>query len=195
MSDELPAGDVFSNVRHVIVDRDGVLNKELASGWLDDPADWRWVEGSLEALEVLSRAGRRISVVTNQSGIGRGRISRASVDRVHAWLRAEAESAGATLDAIFMCPHAPGESCDCRKPRPGMVLVAIRQSGISPGETLMIGDDLRDLEAGRSAGVRVTLVRTGKGESVRSRVPAGTPVFADFLTVARKIAGPGENLK
>lgn len=192
LNDTLPTGDVLADVRHVVLDRDGVLNREFPAGWLDDPADWRWVEGSLEALRLLGRSGRRISVVTNQSGIGRGRVSRESVDDVHDWLRREAEAAGASLDRILMCPHAPDEGCDCRKPRPGMVLDAVRRSGIPARETLLIGDDLRDLEAGLAAGVRVALVRTGKGDSVRSEVPAGTPVFPDLLAAVRTLTGSQE---
>lgn len=180
-------------MRHVIVDRDGVLNRELASGWLDDPADWHWLEGSLAALRELSRTGRRISVVTNQSGIGRGRVTRAAVERVHAWLEGEVEAAGGSLAEIVMCPHAPGDGCECRKPRPGMVLEAVRRSTVPAADTLLVGDDLRDLEAGLAAGVAVALVRTGKGESVRSRVPAGTPVFDNLLAVARRIVGTGGN--
>lgn len=184
--------DALRGVRHVIVDRDGTLNRELAEGWLDDPAGWRWLEGSLEALRSLSRSGRKISVVTNQSGIGRGRVFRESVEQVHAWLRTELESAGVVLEGIYLCPHAPDEGCDCRKPRPGMVLDAVRRSGIPAGETLLVGDDLRDLEAGLAAGVRVALVRTGKGESVRSEVPEGTPVFANLLSAVRALIGSGE---
>lgn len=189
LSVEQPPGDDLAKARHVILDRDGVLNRELASGWLDDPREWRWEAGSLEALRELTRAGRRISVVTNQSGIGRGLVSRQAVEEVHDWLRREVERAGASVAAIFMCPHAPGEGCDCRKPRPGMVRKAVLESGISARETLLIGDDLRDLEAGRAAGVRVALVRTGKGESVRSKVPAGTPVFDDLLAAVRRVVG------
>ena len=177
LSDSLPVDDGLAGIRHVVLDRDGVLNRELPSGWLDDPAGWRWVDGSVEALQLLQRSGRRISVVTNQSGIGRGRVSKESVDRIHDWLRSEVEAAGASLAAILMCPHAPDEGCDCRIP---------------PGETLLIGDDLRDLEAGLAAGVRVALVRTGKGDSVRSEVPAGTPVFQDLLAAVRTLTGSRE---
>lgn len=175
-------------IQHAILDRDGVLNRESESGWLSDPGQWEWETGSLEALQLLARAGVEMSIVSNQSGIGRGVVSREDVDRIHEWLRAEVTAAGVTLSGIYICPHAPEEGCQCRKPEPGLIQQAIDKSGVSPEHTMLIGDDQRDLEAGQSAGVAVALVRTGKGRQVQSRVASDTLVFDNLLAAAAFIA-------
>ena len=167
-------------IEHAILDRDGVLNRELDSGWLASPSQWEWEEGSLEALQRLTRSGVKISVVSNQSGIGRGVVSQRDVDEVHQWLTQELAASGVELAGIYVCPHAPEDGCDCRKPLPGLVHQAIERSGIARERSILIGDDKRDLEAGEAAGVRVALVRTGKGESVRDQVEPNTLVFKDL---------------
>lgn len=172
------------SIRHVVLDRDGVLNRERTDGWIVEPGDWVWEEGSLAALTLLARSGRRVSLVTNQSCIGRALVSRSAVDALHDWLRRQTAAAGASLDAILVCPHAPEDGCECRKPRPGLVVRAIEHSGIPAHQTLLIGDDLRDLEAGRAAGTHVALVCTGKGRHWKDRVDRDTLVFDNLLAAA-----------
>ena len=174
-------------IQHVILDRDGVLNRELESGWLSSIDQWEWEGGSLEALGKLATTGIKVSVVSNQSGIGRGAITQQAVDEVHQWLTALLAATGVDLVGIFVCPHDPDEGCDCRKPRPGLVRAAIEQSGVAADRSILIGDDLRDLVAGRSAGVQVALVRTGKGSRYRNEVEPDTLVFDNLLEVARAI--------
>ena len=181
-----PSGARVTPIRHVILDRDGVLNRELDSGWLTDLEQWEWEEGAIDALGVWSTHGTRISVVTNQSGIGRGVASRQAVDGIHAWLGNELSALGIELVGIFVCPHAPDERCDCRKPRSGLILEAVEKSGIPPEETIVIGDDLRDLAAGRAAGLRVGLVCTGKGPRVRDSLDEDALVFKDLLEAATR---------
>jgi D-glycero-D-manno-heptose 1,7-bisphosphate phosphatase len=178
-------------VRHLILDRDGVLNEEPADGgYVLDPEAFRWVPGALAALARLRAAGVRVSVATNQSCVGRGILSLPDLERVHARMTREAAAAGGAIDAIFCCTHAPGEGCECRKPAPGLVAAAIRESGIDPRATLLVGDALRDLDAGRSAGIAVALVRTGKGRATeRELAGARPPVFDDLAGVAAAVAG------
>ncbi len=176
-------------VEHVILDRDGVLNRELQSGWLSSIDQWEWEEGSLEALGQLAITGTKISIVSNQSGIGRGMVSDQAVSEVHQWLSALLAATGVELVGIFVCPHAPDAGCDCRKPRPGLVEAAIEQSGVAPARSLLIGDDLRDLEAGRAAGVKVALVRTGKGMWHGDAVDSDTLVFDNLLAACKAILG------
>ena len=175
---------------HLILDRDGVLNREAESGWLSSPEQWVWEQGSLEALERLARAEIKISVVSNQSGIGRGAVSREEVDALHRWLESELADRGVRLVGIFICPHAPGDGCDCRKPLPGLVRQAIDRSGVPSGESMLIGDDIRDLEAGAAAGVRVAMVLTGKGERVRDQLEPNTLVFGNLLEAVVSIVEP-----
>jgi len=176
-------------IRHVILDRDGVLNREAAEGgWICDPQEWRWEQGAREGLLLFARAGVRISVVTNQSCIGRGLASPEAITRVNDYMRRKAEASGAGIDAVFVCPHAPDEGCDCRKPRPGLVRQAIEASGVPVAQTALVGDAPRDLEAGRQCGVRVVLVRTGKGaETEANGQLEAIPVYDDLHSAAIKL--------
>lgn len=178
-------------LRHVLLDRDGVLNVEPAEGWVTEAGLWRWEINALDGLRALADAGMRLSVVTNQSCVGRGIATRAEVDAVHAHAIAEAAAAGVTLAGVFMCPHAPDAGCPCRKPRPGLVNDAVRASGIAAADTIFVGDAARDLAAGRAAGVAVALVRTGKGRGAEADATASEiPVFDDLLAFARYHVGP-----
>ena len=179
-----PSGSRPALVRHVILDRDGVLNRELEIGWLTDRGQWEWEKGAIEALRIWSAHGTRISVVTNQSGIGRGVVSSRAVEAIHEWLSRELSSLGVDLVGIFVCPHAPDEGCECRKPSPDLVRQAVAKSGIPEDESIVIGDDLRDLLAGRAAGLRVGLVCTGKGPRVRDSVDEDALVFKDLIEAA-----------
>src|SRR5882672_10589624 len=135
-------------VRHVIVDRDGVLNQELDGGaYLADPDSFRWLPGALDALVHLRTLGVRVSVATNQSGIGRGVFTEHELSAVHHKMSSEAKAAGGLIDAIFYSPHAPDALCSCRKPAPGLIIAAITPSGITSANTLVVGDAARDLEA------------------------------------------------
>jgi D-glycero-D-manno-heptose 1,7-bisphosphate phosphatase len=152
------------SIRHVILDRDGVLNYEAPAGrYLSDPGEFRWLPGALEGLALLRNAGVRLSVATNQAGVGRGVMSLAQLSAVHAHMQAQAAAHGGALDAVLYCPHAPEQPCDCRKPEPGLIRQAIERSGIAAADSIVVGDDRRDLDAARRAGVAAVLVRTGKG--------------------------------
>jgi D-glycero-D-manno-heptose 1,7-bisphosphate phosphatase len=179
------------SIRHVILDRDGVLNYEAPEGgYVREPAEFRWLPGALEGLALLRGAGLRLSVATNQAGVGRGVMSLEQLAAVHARMQADAAAHGAPLDAVLYCPHAPEERCSCRKPAPGLIAAAVAQSGIPVQESLVVGDDHRDLEAARRAGVAAALVRTGKGR--RTEAAAGDAVLAvydDLPQLARAIIG------
>lgn len=177
-------------IRHVILDRDGVLNREAQNGgWVTHPDGWVWEAGALEALRSLSAAGVRISVATNQSGIGRGEVAAEAVEEVHRQMEREAEAGGGRIDAVFVCPHGPDDGCDCRKPAPGLILAAIEASGIPVAETVVVGDDVRDLKAARAADVRAVLVRTGKGMKAEAQLgDSGVRVYDNLASFARAIA-------
>ena len=173
-------------IRHVILDRDGVLNREAAEGgWIREPHEWIWEQGAREGLLLFARAGVHISVVTNQSCMGRGLASSEAITRVHDHMRREAAASGAGIDDVFVCPHAPEEGCDCRKPRPGLVRQAIDASGVPATQTALVGDAPRDLEAGRLCDVRVVLVRTGKGlETEKNEQLEAIPVCDNLHSAA-----------
>jgi D-glycero-D-manno-heptose 1,7-bisphosphate phosphatase len=176
-------------VRHVILDRDGVLNHEAADGgYIERPEDFTWLPGALEGLKLLRESGLYLSVATNQSGVGRGIMSLEQLDQVHQRMKTEAARYGAALDAIFFCPHSPQHRCDCRKPAPGLIQAALVESGFSAVETILLGDAQRDLEAATRAGVRAALVRTGKGRQTEAALSgAPVPIYDDLLAFARAI--------
>jgi len=149
------------------IDRDGVLNEERA--FVHRIEDFQLLPGALEALRALQAAGYRLVVITNQSGIARGLYTEADYLALTAQIRERLRAQGVRLDAVEYCPHladAPVEryrlDCDCRKPKPGMLVKAIRALDIDPQASFLVGDRLSDIEAGRAAGVgRCYLVRTG----------------------------------
>jgi D-glycero-D-manno-heptose 1,7-bisphosphate phosphatase len=179
--------------KHVILDRDGVLNYEAPdSGYVREPEEFRWLPGSLEALALLTRAGLRLTVATNQSGVGRGIMTLAQLTAVHDRMLTEAAAGGAAIDAVLFCPHAPGDGCSCRKPEPGLIHEAISRSGIAAQESLVVGDAQRDLDAGARAGVRAVLVRTGKGIKTEATLH-GTEiaVYEDLSRLAHELVSSG----
>jgi len=178
-------------VLHVILDRDGVLNAEAPDrGYITSPGAWHWLPGSLAALAMLRRARVRVSVATNQSGVGRGLMTLQDLAAVHDRMLQEALAAGGRVDAVFTCPHAPDATCACRKPEPGLLLEAVAASGIAADSTLVVGDDRRDIEAARSAGLHAVLVRTGKGgQAAAALTQEGVPVYDDLRTLVRELIG------
>ena len=176
-----------TSVKHLILDRDGVLNEEAPDrGYVRSPAEWRWIPGALQALAMFGQAGIRVSVATNQSGVGRGIMTSADLEAVHASMLDAVSRAGGDIAAVLVCPHAPAEACRCRKPAPGLIEAAIAQAELEPAVTLVVGDDVRDVEAARGAGVASVLVRTGKGRAaVAALTGAPVPVYDDLLAVAQ----------
>lgn len=174
------------DARHVILDRDGVLDVERSDGgYIEDWSQWRWIPGALEGLAALSAARVVLSVATNQAGVGRGLIAPEALAEIHRRMLEEAARAGAAIQHVFVCPHAPDRGCACRKPLPGLLLDAIAAAGIPARATVLVGDDLRDVEAARAAGVAPVLVRTGKGRTAEAALAhSGVPVFDDLREFA-----------
>ena len=150
------------------IDRDGVINEER--DFVHTVEDFAFLDGAVAALRHLQAAGYLLVVVTNQSGIARGLYAEADYLTVTAHMRGRLLAAGVTLDGVEYCPHLPDApvaryrlDCNCRKPRPGMLLRAIDQLGIDARASVLIGDRAADIQAGREAGIgRCCLVRSGK---------------------------------
>jgi len=155
----------------IFMDRDGTISEEV--GYVNHLSRWRLLPRSLEAIRLVNQAGLLAIVATNQSGVARGYFSQDLVEAVHGKLRNLAEESGARLDAIYYCPHHPSEgaapwrsACDCRKPKPGMILRAAREHAIDLPASFVIGDSVVDIEAGAAAGVPGVLVLTGYGRGL-----------------------------
>ena len=173
----------------VILDRDGTINYD-SEQYIKSPAEWRPIPGSLEAIGRLTQAGYRIAVATNQSGIARGLFDTATLIAIHDTLQRAAAQAGGRVDAFFFCPHAPDSTCACRKPKPGMVLEVARRFNVYLGDTYVVGDTLRDVQAAAAAGARPVLVLSGRGRKTleEGKLPPGTAVFEDLAAFAEQLA-------
>lgn len=173
----------------VILDRDGTINHD-SDQHIKSLAEWRPIKGSLEGIARLTQAGYRVVVATNQSGIARGLLDTRTLFTIHDALQRAASQVGGRIDAFFFCPHAADAACECRKPRPGMLLEAARRFNVPLDEVSMVGDAQRDLEAAAAAGARPVLVLTGKGAQTRDagKLPPGTRVFADLGAFAAHLA-------
>lgn len=151
----------------IFLDRDGTLNVD--HGYVHQIDDFQFIEGSIEALQELKNMGYLLVLVTNQSGIARGYFSEDQFLSLTEWMDWSLADRGVDLDGIYYCPHHPegkGEfkqDCDCRKPKAGMLLQAIKELNIDPERSFMVGDKIEDLQAGFAAKVRSkVLVKTGK---------------------------------
>lgn len=147
----------------IILDRDGVINHD-SPHYIKSPDEWIPITGSIDAIAALKRAGFTIAVCTNQSGVGRGYYDETTLGLIHAKMNDALALHGYTFDAIVYCPHVPEAGCDCRKPKPGMVLRLLAQFEAKAQQTWIVGDSWRDLEAGIAAGCKPLLVKTGNGE-------------------------------
>ncbi|MFN7949250.1 MAG: HAD family hydrolase [Blastocatellia bacterium] len=140
------------------LDRDGVINRRLPGDYVRNQSEFEFLPRVKEALRLLTEAGRRLIIVTNQRGIARGLMTETELHALHAWMLAELAEAGAHIAAIYFCPHDNGQ-CQCRKPQPGMLHQAQRDfPDIDPARSVLIGDSLSDMQAGRQAGCRTMLV-------------------------------------
>ncbi len=140
----------------VLLDRDGTIVDDVP--YNDDPELVSPACGAASALERLRHAGLRLAVVSNQSGVARGRLTRADVDAVNT----RVEALLGPLGPFFVCPHGESDGCACRKPAPGLVLEAARRLGVPPARCVVIGDTGADVDAARAAGARAILVPNGQ---------------------------------
>lgn len=152
----------------VFIDRDGTLTEEV--GYVNHPKRLRLLPRSGEAIRRLNAAGMAAVVVTNQAGMARGYFTEEILQAVNDELRAQLAQAGARLDGLYVCPHHPTEgppslrmTCDCRKPKPGLLLKAAADLDLDLTRSVMVGDKPSDLEVAPPVGARSVLVLTGYG--------------------------------
>ncbi len=168
-------------MRLIILDRDGVVNQD-SDNYIKSVDEFIPLPGSLEAIARLSQSGYRVAVATNQSGISRGFYDVATLDAMHDKLRRLLAAVGGEIEMIAFCPHGPDDSCECRKPKPGMYLEIAKRMDVSLGSVPVVGDSLRDLQAAQAVGARPILVRTGKGERTIAKGEGleGIAIYSDL---------------
>jgi D-glycero-D-manno-heptose 1,7-bisphosphate phosphatase len=161
-------------VRYVFVDRDGVLNRKMPEGeYVREWAQFHWLPGAEEAIVRMKRAGLTVIVVSNQRGIALGLMTEDLVQQIHSNMQSALAQHGAQLDAIYYCPHDVGV-CHCRKPQVGLFEQAFAAFPQARAEnSVMIGDSLPDIEAGRTMGMSTIFIQ---GELERQKAGAAMAI-------------------
>lgn len=161
----------------VLLDRDGTVMVD--AGYLADPAGVRLLPGAGEAMAALTRAGVKLLIVSNQSGVGRGYFDEASVWAVDAELRRQLARHGAAVDGSYYCLHAPADGCRCRKPAPGLLQQALSEHEVHPSDAVLVGDRPSDLAAAAALGIAAhSIVETTWPTLVDKLLPALAPSTA-----------------
>lgn len=168
----------------VILDRDGVINKD-SPDFVKSPDEWLPLPGSLDAIARLCAAGFRVAVATNQSGVGRGLLDLHALAAIHARMMAAVAAAGGKISALEYCPHRPEDGCSCRKPATGLLLRIAERLGVDLVNVPCVGDSLRDLQAAEAVDARAILVLTGNGRpTLEDGLPGSVEVFDNLAAVA-----------
>lgn len=179
----------------LILDRDGTLNRNR-DDYVASPDEWEALPGALEAVARLNQGGWRVVLATNQSGIGRGLFDMASLNAIHAKMHRQLAAAGARVEAVFFCPHAPEDACVCRKPAPGLFVQIGQRFGMDLSRVPAAGNAVRHVQAAAAAGCPTHLLLTGQSEALRGRsgqdpdaaplstLPPGTQVHDDLSAFA-----------
>ena len=143
-------------IKTIFLDRDGVINKEV--NYLHNIDDFEFIDGVFEACRHFQKLGYEIIIITNQSGIARGYYTEYDYQLITKWMLDQFEERNVKILDVFHCPHGPDSSCDCRKPKPGMLLQAINQYGIDMKKSWMIGDKDVDIKAANAANIQNTIM-------------------------------------
>ena len=149
----------------VFLDRDGVINVDRTD-YVKSWSEFKFLPGVFEALRLLARNKLRVVVVTNQSAVNRGLMSPNTLEEIHQNMLDRVKEHGGHVKAIYYCPHTPSENCECRKPKPGMVLKAVKDLDIDLGRSYLVGDSEKDIELAQSLDMKS--VRISKGRSTIS---------------------------
>ena len=172
----------------IILDRDGVINHD-SDDFIKSADEWLPISGSLEAIARLYLNGYRIIVISNQSGLARGKFNIEALNTIHDKMHRMLAGYGGVIEAIFFCPHSPDDGCGCRKPKPGLYLEVAKRLRIKLNNVFAVGDKLSDIHAATAGGAKPVLVRTGHGRLVADdgAVPDGVPVFDDLAAFVERL--------
>lgn len=174
----------------IILDRDGVINYE-SPDYIKSPEEWEPIPGSLEAIAKLNQAGHTVAIATNQSGIGRGYYTIKILQAIHTKMTQNLAAVGGHLDGIFYCPHAPEDQCECRKPKPGLLLQIAQYFHADLKQALLIGDSWRDMEAAQAVSCKAILIKTIVSLQTREKINRyDIPVFHSLAEAVDSLLKP-----
>ncbi len=176
----------LSNDKIVILDRDGVINQD-SDAYIKSPEEWIPINGSLEAIAQLSRAGYRIFIFTNQSGLARGYFDEDTLAQMHQKMESMLAELGGKIEGIFYCPHGPNDDCDCRKPRTGMLKQIEKHVGAPINSAYVVGDSKKDIEAAIKINAKPVLVLSGKTTKAPNWGIENLTVFSNLENFAQSI--------
>lgn len=162
----------------IILDRDGVINYD-SKEYIKSPCEFQPIPGSLEAIALLNQHGYKVLIVTNQSGIARGKYTTHTLNQIHEKLKFELAKVGGSIEAIFFCPHHPNDQCECRKPKTGMLHEIQDNYNLDFTDVFLIGDSECDMIAALNVGCKPLLV-TGNGQKTISAQFKHIPAFKDL---------------
>jgi len=171
----------------VILDRDGVINKD-SSSYIKSPEEWIPIKGSLEAIARLSQAGYEVVIITNQSGVGRGLFSADMLAQIHVRMIDYVQQYGGKIQTVLFCPHHPDEGCECRKPLTGLYQELASRLNVNYGGVYSVGDSIRDLLAAKSAGASPVLVKTGNGRKSLKEISNDSQIQLNDILVFDNLA-------
>lgn len=175
----------------IILDRDGVINFD-SDDYIKSVEEWNPIPNSIEAIARLSRAGYRVFIATNQSGIARKFYDVATLDAMHEKMFGLLNKVGGNIEGIVYCPHLPSQKCSCRKPAVGLLIQIEASFGVSLQGCSFVGDSLKDLECASAFGCQPILVKTGKGEGTAQcakDLVRETPTFDNLACYVDSLLG------
>jgi D-glycero-D-manno-heptose 1,7-bisphosphate phosphatase len=174
----------------IVLDRDGVINHD-SDDYIKSPDEWQPIDGSLEAIARLNHAGYTVAIASNQSGLARGYFDIEVLTAMHKKMDELLAKIGGRIDAVFYCPHGPDDACQCRKPKPGMLLDIGQRFNVPLKQVIFVGDSITDINAANNAHAQAVLVRTGKGikaeKILQSESKSSIPVYDDLASAVTAI--------
>jgi D-glycero-D-manno-heptose 1,7-bisphosphate phosphatase len=175
-------------IKLIALDRDGIINED-SPAYVKSLTEFHLIPESLQAIAKLKQYGYKVVVASNQSGIGRGLFSLETLNLIHRHMLDEIKKSGGNIDEIFICPHKPEDNCECRKPKPGLLLEAANRFKIEPTEILMIGDSMRDILAAKNCGANAMFIKTNslKDKDLKAAQKDGIPIYSSLAEAVAHI--------
>jgi len=179
--------------KFVLLDRDGVINRRIVNGYVTSWEQFVFLPGALEGLRLLATAGYQALVVSNQSAVGRGLMTMKDLSEITSRFVEKVRRHGGSIGGVYYCPHRPDENCECRKPKPGLLLQAQKEHGFDFASTYLVGDSETDLMAARSVGCLALFICGDSAPGLHEPELRPHATFPDLHAAARFIVDARKN--